>query len=317
MRDAFQAWRELEADAASTFYIRTGGVSFCPKTVDYVAQVAANLAEIEVPHARLSGARWNSRHPLFSLPSDFDVVFEPDVGMILASRARAAMLSLAQERGVRVWPNAAVTDINSDASGVSLNFSRDSQPRQIHAERVIVAAGGWIAKLLPRFAGCLTPTLQHVFYLDPLPGGASGIGRFPAFIYKGETEAYYGMPDFPGSGVKAARDGGPELDMNQEPRVTAAEDRTNLKSFTDTFILGLSASRVIAEETCVYTMQDDHRFVVGPLDPAKRVFVASPCSGHGFKFSCYVGKRVADALLNDAPLPDAWLAPSLLATGSN
>ena len=45
MPAAFQAWRELEADAGQPLYIRTGGVSLCPAGVDYVAQVASNLAD--------------------------------------------------------------------------------------------------------------------------------------------------------------------------------------------------------------------------------------------------------------------------------
>ena len=43
MPAAFQAWRELEADAGQSVYIRTGGVSISPAGVDYVARVAANL----------------------------------------------------------------------------------------------------------------------------------------------------------------------------------------------------------------------------------------------------------------------------------
>src|SRR6516225_7167195 len=46
MPAAFRAWRELEADAGQPLYIRTGGVSFSPAEVDYVAHVAASLEEL-------------------------------------------------------------------------------------------------------------------------------------------------------------------------------------------------------------------------------------------------------------------------------
>src|SRR5689334_3931680 len=52
MPAAFRAWRELEADAGQNLYLRTGGVSFCPPGVDYVARVAASLESIDVPHRR-------------------------------------------------------------------------------------------------------------------------------------------------------------------------------------------------------------------------------------------------------------------------
>ncbi len=44
MPAAFRAWRELEADAGESLYMRTGGVSFSPPGSDYAARVAASLA---------------------------------------------------------------------------------------------------------------------------------------------------------------------------------------------------------------------------------------------------------------------------------
>ncbi len=99
MPAAFRAWRELEADAGEALYIRTGGVSFSPPEVDYAAQVAANLEELGVPHWRGSGRAWNQRHPVFALPDRYDVVFEPDAGMLRAARAVALQVELARLHG--------------------------------------------------------------------------------------------------------------------------------------------------------------------------------------------------------------------------
>src|SRR5262249_18826345 len=99
MPEAFRAWKELEADAGEALYIRTGGVSFSPPGVDYVAQVAANLEDLDVPHWRTSGREWNQRQPAFTLPGDYDVVFEPDAGLLAASRAVALQVELARRHG--------------------------------------------------------------------------------------------------------------------------------------------------------------------------------------------------------------------------
>src|SRR5258707_6344844 len=41
MVDAFRAWRELEAEAGRNLFLRTGGVSFGPPSVDYVGRGVA------------------------------------------------------------------------------------------------------------------------------------------------------------------------------------------------------------------------------------------------------------------------------------
>lgn len=310
MPDAFQAWRELEADAAQPLYIRTGVVSFCPKTDGYVDAICANLAMIDVTHARIDGARWNAQNPLFNLPDDYQVVFEPDAGLLLASRALQAMQTLAAEGGARILPHTRVEQIRAAAGGVELECrSHAGDAWVIEADRVVVAAGGWIGSLLPDWSAHLIPTLQHVFYLEPVSNGQSSIGQLPAFIFHSPDAVYYGMPDMPGSGVKAARDGGPPLHPEAQ-RITAGDDLAGLRDFLEKHIAGLANQSVISEETCIYTMQRDLQFVVGALPGSSNLFIASPCSGHGFKFCCLVGKVVARLLCDQTPIPNGWLSPS-------
>src|SRR5512135_2371135 len=80
MLDAFRAWKELEADAGQNLYLRTGGVSPCPPGVDYVAQVAASLQAIGVPHRRMTVRALHPALSFFDDPVHTYVVFEPDAG---------------------------------------------------------------------------------------------------------------------------------------------------------------------------------------------------------------------------------------------
>ncbi len=47
-------------------------------------------------------------------------------------------------------------------------------------------------------------------------------------------------------------------------------------------------------ETCLYTVAPDEHFLVDFLPGRSDVIVASPCAGHGFKFSCLIGQVLAD-----------------------
>ena len=89
MPEAFRAWKTLEADAGQNLYIRTGGVSFGPPEAGYVARVAENLKDIGIPHRRMTAMQVHEALPAFELPENYEAVFEPDAGMLAASRALA------------------------------------------------------------------------------------------------------------------------------------------------------------------------------------------------------------------------------------
>jgi sarcosine oxidase len=46
--------------------------------------------------------------------------------------------------------------------------------------------------------------------------------------------------------------------------------------------------------TCRYTMLPSEDFLIDVMPGEPRVVVASPCSGHGFKFTSVVGEILAD-----------------------
>ncbi len=295
MPEAFRAWRELEADAGESLYIRTGGVSFSPPGLDYVAQVAANLSDIGVPHWRTTGRDWNRRRPVFGLPDDYDVVFEPDAGLIAAARAVAIQVELARHHGgtrTRVIERTPVRRIDLDGRRPVL--VTDSS--RIVAERLIVSAGGWVKRLLPGLPVPLRTTRQQVLYFRSRDTASFQIGRFPIFMYVPDSEhdVYYGMPEFLGLGAKVARHSGPETDPDVEERTVGEEYRSIVRGFLRDHIPLLADAPIDFTETCLYTVAPDDQFQVDFLPGRSDVIVASPCSGHGFKFSCLIGRILAD-----------------------
>ena len=51
---------------------------------------------------------------------------------------------------------------------------------------------------------------------------------------------------------------------------------------------------LVAAKTCLYTMTPDHDFLIDRLPGAPNIIIASPCSGHGFKFAPVIGEILAD-----------------------
>jgi sarcosine oxidase len=299
MIDAFRAWKTLEADAGQNLYIRTGGVSFGPPEAGYVARVVANLEAIGIPHRRMTAKQLHQALPAFEMPENYDSVFEPDAGILAASRAVALQVALARELGggkTEVREECRIDRIDLDAAKPTLI----GENLRITADRLVVTAGAWVQKLLPQLGIPLQPTRQQVLYFRPSDPTLFAIGRFPVFIYKGidPRDDYYGMPQCLGCDVKVARHGGPDIDPDTVDRTVVGEEyRETVRQFLHTHIPGLTAAPISLTEVCLYTVAPDDRFVIGPWPGRPEVIVASPCSGHGFKFSNLIGRILADLAL--------------------
>jgi sarcosine oxidase len=179
----------------------------------------------------------------------------------------------------------------------------------IAADRLIVTAGAWVKHVLPQLPVPLVATRQQVLYFRPSDPAPFQIGRFPVFIFKGsgEDEAFYGMPGFLDTGIKVARHFGPETDPDIEDRTVADAYSEIVRAFLHDHIPALARAPIDLAETCLYTMAPDEHFLVDFLPGRSDVIVASPCSGHGFKFSCLIGQLLADmAIGGPGNKPASW-----------
>jgi glycine/D-amino acid oxidase-like deaminating enzyme len=79
--------------------------------------------------------------------------------------------------------------------------------------------------------------------------------------------------------------------------VTAAEV-SGIRDLISKFLPG-AGGELRNSMVCLYTNTPDQDFILDthPAHPA--VFIASPCSGHGFKFSIAIGELIADQITGE------------------
>jgi glycine/D-amino acid oxidase-like deaminating enzyme len=109
-----------------------------------------------------------------------------------------------------------------------------------------------------------------------------------------DDHAFYGFPRLPGQGVKVARHhGGRTVDPATVDRTATDDDERPVREFMTRYMPAANGPR-LDSRVCMYTNTPDFNFVLDlhPVEP--NVVVASPCSGHGFKFSTVIGSIVAD-----------------------
>jgi sarcosine oxidase len=94
--------------------------------------------------------------------------------------------------------------------------------------------------------------------------------------------------------VKAAiHHEGETTDAEHVRRDVTADDEAMVRSLVER-LLPAAAGRRRESCVCLYTNTPDHDFVIDRHPGHEQVFIVSPCSGHGFKFSPVIGEIVAD-----------------------
>ncbi|MDP9068238.1 MAG: N-methyl-L-tryptophan oxidase [Actinomycetota bacterium] len=273
---ALKLWRELEAEVGERLLAQSGGLDIG----DGVAANAAALEECGADYELEEGRAFGRRFPGIALAPGEAVLFQPDAGVVAAELSVAAFLGSAQRRGAEVAYSQRVVALHAHAEGVEVRTDHS-----LYRARVaVVTAGGWARNLL-RTAGIELPvrvTRETVAYfaLDGVP---------PPPVVEWDAPATYCLPS-PDQGVKAAQHiAGPEVDPDSEPvpnprsvEVVCEWVRRRLPHVDPT------PHHI---ETCLYTNTVDERFIIERHGP---IVVASPCSGHGFKFAPYTGHRIGN-----------------------
>ncbi|UPT92440.1 N-methyl-L-tryptophan oxidase (plasmid) [Bradyrhizobium barranii subsp. apii] len=303
---AFKRWRMLESASGRTILMPSRVLEAGPPGSKMVADSrAAARLKGDIAGAA-TGTEANAAFPAFRLPEEWDVVVQESGGILLAEAAIRAFREGAEQRIV-----AATARMRPTAAGIRITTPHE----EVLAEKVIVAAGPWIAGLVPRLARHLKITRQPVGWFAPARPEWVRYGEFPIFIVEGARGLVYGFPDFEGRGVKAAQhDHGPVVDADAwEPPAT--DDELDVVGTTLADLLPGAAGPIVDRDICLYTntlaadlrKDDGNEFIIDRLPHDPRIIVASPCSGHGAKFASAIGAMVADMALDPKVLaPEAF-----------
>jgi sarcosine oxidase len=125
--------------------------------------------------------------------------------------------------------------------------------------------------------------------------------QFPIFIRQyAPNHFFYGFPDL-GDGVKVAfHHEGKQIDPDAiSQQVDSAEIAQMRQVLTE--YLPDANGELLSTAVCKYTNTPDEHFVLDYHPEFPRVVVASPCSGHGFKFSAVIGEMITEMVQGDPP----------------
>ncbi len=300
-RKAYENWRRLERLTDETVLTVTGILEIGrPGSVIVEGSLVASRLH-DLPYEMLDAAAIGRRFPQFVLPSTYSGVFQPDGGFLHCDRASALHLALAREAGAEIRANTTVLGIERRADGVRIVTATEA----IDAGSVVVCAGAWIGDLVPALKPVLTLTRQVLCWFEPRDPAPVSLGSLPVFIIDGEEDIAYGFPQFTSAGFKCAshNDSGVLAAAGDARQDAVPADEARMRRFLERY-LPAAAGPLKAMKTCIYTKTPDEDFVIDLLPEDPRIVVASPCSGHGFKFASVIGEALADLALEQGTLHD-------------
>ncbi len=290
---AYQVWRELEQSTGSSLLLETGGLMIGnPKSLVVAGALESATAQ-KLPHELLSAREVNDRFPAIHLERDMVAVFEPRAGILFPERCIAAHIAAARSHGATFHFDEPVLSWVPENNRVRvITASRDYVARQL-----IVSAGAWAGSLLPDLKAGLQIERQVQFWfkprVDPIVFSPE---RCPVHLWQFDDEKFfYGFPQLPGgNGVKIAchHDGECNNPESIRREVTPAEVEA-MRAVVRRFLPGADGE-LSATAVCLYTNTPDKHFWIDRHPSHPQVLIASPCSGHGFKFSAAIGEILAD-----------------------
>lgn len=300
LREAYPLWREIEAACGTPLMTITGIIEFGAPDSALMRGTLASSRLHGLPHEVLDAAAVMRRIPPFRLPSDFIGVFQPDGGFLNAEPALKAMLALATAAGAEVRTGTRVQAIEPWGEGVRVVTAGGI----IEARAAVVAAGPWLKALLPDVPAPLRVTRQVLAWFAPHDPAPFTRDRFPVFLCETEHGIHYGFP-LHGAGLKVAKHHHEDetVDPDRVDRRVSAHDEGLIRDFLADHLPEGNAP-LAAATTCLYTMTPDGDFILDRLPGAPQVIVASPCSGHGFKFAPVIGDIIAELVMDGATRRD-------------
>jgi sarcosine oxidase len=301
LRRAYELWRQLEQASGRRLLHITGIAEIGAPESTLVKGTLASAQLHGLRHEVLTAAQAMRRFPAFRLPADYVAVLQPDGGYVEVEPSIAANLALAQAAGAEIRSGETVRSIEPRPGTVRVVCGGGS----VEASSVIVSAGAWTDRLLPELPVPLRVTREVMGWFETSNAGLFSADRFPVFIIESRHGMHYGVPPHASAGLKVAKHHHRDepVDPDHHDRTVSADDEALIRAAMADHIPAANG-RLIGAKTCLYTMTPDGDFIIDRLPGASTVIVASPCSGHGFKFAPVIGEILADLAIEGATRHD-------------
>lgn len=313
---SYEIFREIEVETNADLLTITGGLIMSnPNGVanlhgndGFIETTVTTAKKFDIEHQVLTADEIAKQFPQFNLEGNENGYFEPEMGFLRPENCVSAQLKLAEKYGARINRNEKVVAIRTFPNSVEVFTDKGVY----QAENLIISAGAWVKDFVEKKQIDLFNVYRQVFYwLDVSENYEQfKLGNFPIFIWefgRWENDFVYGLPAIEGKngGFKIATE--TYLETTNPDKVNREVSQKEIdeiyEKYIENRIVGVS-NKCVKTTTCLYTVMPKAKFLIDYLPDNKRVIVASPCSGHGFKHSAAIGEILAELITEGKSMID-------------
>lgn len=299
-------WKRLEQVSQRTLYTRTGLLVLGNEGDNFTQPSYQAMREMGLPIERLSRKHCKQRFPQFSVSDSNIITFNAEAGVLHASTCLRTLKEMVISLGGIIRESCRVTHLSHD-SQLRPVCVHTSTGDELSAERVVLATGPWIHRLLADLQLPIRLTRQYLLYFAGLPPSSFGIHAFPSFF----ISDLYGLPFHPtynsNYGPHWLKAASHTFGMPIDPDDILPPDEqviAHIAKKLRSLLPALHNANLVHVDSCMYDVSPDEGFILDrvPYDP--RIVFATGLTGHGFKFGPLLGELLSSMICETPPPVD-------------
>jgi monomeric sarcosine oxidase len=298
VRLSLNRWKNLEHLTSHTLYTPTGLLMLGNDNDTETLSSYHVMREMGLQVEQLSQDACASSFPQFNCQPYNICIYNQEAGILHASTVLQTLRDLILDLGGEIYESCRVTRVTNDSPLRPIRVHLSSG-QLMKTDRVVVAAGPWVQRLLAHLHLPVRITRQYLLYFSGLPISDYSTGTFPSFI----AGDIYGFPIHQGCNgwVKATSHA---FGVPTDPdNVTLQDDRviSIISKQIRELLPALSNAPIAHVDSCMYDISPDEDFILDRLPTDPRVIVATGLSGHGFKFGLLLGDILSSMVSDTEP----------------
>ena len=303
---SYEIWRELEQRTGEELLTITGGLFVGQPNSDvrtrnkpgWLNTTIQAAEQFGIAHRILDTDSLRQEFPQFQFRQNDIGYYENEAGFLNPERCIYVQFEEARKNGASIHTNERMLSFGSTDSGLTVRTDRATY----QTRKLILTTGSWITESLQNtpYRNLLQVYRQVLYWFDVQEHFAQFTpDKLPVFILSDRD--VYGFPAVggPGGGIKIATEtyAHPAFPNDVNRTVSEAETQAMYDQFIAPNFVGIGPE-CVKSVVCLYTMTPNGDFIIDHHPTYPDVFLASACSGHGFKHSAAVGQILAELALD-------------------